>query len=122
MTHFDLPKDRVIDGESIVPVLEGKTLSRHKPILTAIDMPFQDDPTDMWALRDGDWKMIFDRDSKPKYLYNMKLDRGETMNQLGKQPEVEKRLVSAFENYKYSVEHDTLMEARGEKPTPVDWN
>ena len=51
LTHFDLPKDRVIDGESIVPVLEGKNLTRHKPILTSIDMPFQDDPTDMWALR-----------------------------------------------------------------------
>ncbi len=122
LTHFDLPKDRVIDGESIVPVLEGKNLTRHKPILTSIDMPFQDDPTDMWALRDGDWKMIFDRENKPKYLYNLKLDRSETMNQLGKQPEVEKRLVAAFETYKYSIEHDALMDARGEKPTPVDWN
>ncbi|TSJ56343.1 sulfatase-like hydrolase/transferase [Atlantibacter subterranea] len=122
LTHFDLPKDRVIDGESIVPVLEGKTLTRQKPILTAIDMPFQDDPTDMWALRDGDWKMIFDRDSKPKYLYNLKQDRGETMNQLGKQPVVEKQLVAAFKNYQASIEHDALMEARGEKPTPVDWN
>ncbi|WP_313021514.1 sulfatase family protein [Atlantibacter hermannii] len=122
LTHFDLPKDRVIDGESIVPVLEGKNLTRHKPILTSIDMPFQDDPTDMWELRDGDWKMIFDRENKPKYLYNLKLDRSETMNQLGKQPEVEKRLVAAFETYKYSIEHDALMDARGEKPTPVDWN
>lgn len=122
LAHFALPTDRVIDGESIVPVLQGKTLTRHKPILTAIDMPFQDDPTDMWALRDGDWKMIFDRDSKPKYLYNLKQDRGETMNQLGKQPDVEKRLIASLESYKASIEHDALMKARGEKPTPVDWN
>lgn len=122
LAHFALPKDRIIDGESIVPVLEGQNITRHKPILTAIDMPFQDDPTDMWALRDGDWKMIFDRESKPKYLYNLKLDRGETMNQLGKQPDIEKRLTAALASYKESIEHDALMEARGDKPTAVDWN
>lgn len=122
LTHFNLPTDRIIDGESIVPVLEGQTMSRQQPLLFAIDMPFQDDPTDMWALRDGDWKMIFDRNSKPKYLYNLKLDRGETMNQLGKQPVVEQKMIAALSRYQSSIENDSLMKARGDKPTPVDWN
>jgi len=122
LTHFSLPNDRVIDGESIVPVLKGNSLERHKPLLFAIDMPFQDDPTDMWAIREGDWKMIFDRDSKPKYLYNLKDDRGEVVNQLGKQPALEKKMIAEFESYKYSIEHDSLMKARGEKPEPVNWN
>jgi len=122
LTHFNLPTDRIIDGESIVPVLEGQTMSRQQPLLFAIDMPFQDDPTDMWALRDGDWKMIFDRNSKPKYLYNLKLDRGETMNQLGKQPALEQKMIAALARYQSSIENDSLMKARGDKPTPVDWN
>lgn len=122
LTHFNLPTDRIIDGESIVPVLEGQTMNRQQPLLFAIDMPFQDDPTDMWAIRDGDWKMIFDRNSKPKYLYNLKLDRGETMNQLGKQPVLEQKMVAALERYQSSIENDSLMKARGDKPTPVDWN
>lgn len=122
LTHFNLPTDRIIDGESIVPVLEGQTMNRQQPLLFAIDMPFQDDPTDMWALRDGDWKMIFDRNSKPKYLYNLKLDRGETMNQLGKQPVLEQKMIAALARYQSSIENDSLMKARGEKPTPVDWN
>lgn len=122
LTHFNLPTDRIIDGESIVPVLEGQTMNRQQPLLFAIDMPFQDDPTDMWAIRDGDWKMIFDRNSKPKYLYNLKLDRGETMNQIGKQPVLEQKMVAALQRYQSSIENDSLMKARGDKPTPVDWN
>ncbi|VDY45839.1 secreted sulfatase [Salmonella enterica subsp. enterica serovar Daytona] len=56
----------------------------------------RDDPTDEWAIRDGDWKMIIDRENKPKYLYNLKKDRFETLNQIGKQPEIEKQLYGKF--------------------------
>ncbi|HBI11733.1 MAG TPA: arylsulfatase, partial [Franconibacter pulveris] len=122
MLHFSLPTDRVIDGESIKPVLEEQPLTRHKPLIWAIDMPYQDDPTDMWAIREGDWKMIFDRNAKPKYLYNLKADAGEVNNQLGKQPTLEKQLVADFTRYKNDIDNDSLMRARGEKPEPVDWN
>lgn len=122
MLHFSLPADRAIDGESIRPVLEEKTLKRQKPLIWSIDMPYQDDPTDMWAIREGDWKMIFDRNAKPKYLYNLKTDPGEVSNQLGKQPGLEKQLIASFERYKNDIDNDALMRARGEKPEPVDWN
>ncbi|HEX4500314.1 MAG TPA: sulfatase-like hydrolase/transferase [Scandinavium sp.] len=122
MLHFPLPTDRVIDGESIEPVLEGKTISRTKPLIWAIDMPYQDDPVDMWAIREGDWKMIIDREGNPKYLYDMKHDTGEVNNLIGKNPDVRKVLRADFEKYKNSIEHDSLMSARGEKPEPVDWN
>lgn len=121
MMDFKLPTDRTYDGQSLVPLLEQKTLARQKPLIFGIDMPFQDDPTDEWAIRDGDWKMIINRENKPKYLYNLKKDRFETLNQIGKQPDIEKQLYGKFLKYKKDIDNDSLMKARGEKPTPVTW-
>lgn len=121
MMNFPLPKDRTYDGHSIVPVLEKQAFKREKPLIFGIDMPFQDDPTDEWAIRDGDWKMIIDRQGKAKYLYNLKQDRAETLNQIGKQPEIEQRMFAEFLKYKNDIDNDSLMKARGDKPTPVTW-
>lgn len=121
MMNFTLPGDRTYDGQSLVPLLEKKAMKREKPLIFGIDMPFQDDPTDEWAIRDGDWKMIISRDGKAKYLYNLKQDRAETMNQVGKNPEVETRLYNEFLQYKQDIDNDSLMKARGEKPTAVTW-
>jgi len=121
MMNFPLPKDRTYDGQSIVPVLEKQAFKREKPLIFGIDMPFQDDPTDEWAIRDGDWKMIIDREGKAKYLYNLKQDRAETLNQIGKQPEIEQRMFAEFLKYKNDIDNDSLMKARGDKPTPVTW-
>lgn len=121
MMNFPLPKDRTYDGQSIVPVLEKQAFKREKPLIFGIDMPFQDDPTDEWAIRDGDWKMIIDRQGKAKYLYNLKQDRAETLNQIGKQPETEQRMFAEFLKYKNDIDNDSLMKARGDKPTPVTW-
>ena len=121
MMNFPLPKDRTYDGQSIVPVLEKQAFKREKPLIFGIDMPFQDDPTDEWAIRDGDWKMIIDREGKAKYLYNLKKDRAETLNQIGKQPEIEQRMFAEFLKYKNDIDNDSLMKARGDKPTPVTW-
>ncbi len=121
MMNFPLPKDRTYDGQSIVPVLEKQAFKREKPLIFGIDMPFQDDPTDEWAIRDGDWKMIIDRQGKAKYLYNLKQDRAETLNQISKQPEIEQRMFAEFLKYKNDIDNDSLMKARGDKPTPVTW-
>lgn len=121
MMKFELPKDRTLDGQSLTPVFQKAELKRHKPLIFGIDMPFQDDPTDQWALRDGDWKMIIDREGKAKYLYNLKNDRAETMNQIGQNPTVEKRMYDQFLKYKQDIDNDSLMKARGDKPTPVTW-
>lgn len=121
MMNFPLPKDRTYDGQSIVPVLEKQAFKREKPLIFGIDMPFQDDPTDEWAIRDGDWKMIIDREGKAKYLYNLKQDRAETLNQIGKQPEIEQQMFAEFLKYKNDIDNDSLMKARGDKPTPVTW-
>ena len=109
MMGFKLPTDRAYDGQSLLPLLEKKELKREKPLIFGIDMPFQDDPTDEWAIRDGDWKMIIDRQNKPKYLYNLKNDRSEVVNQIGKQPEIEKQLYDKFLKYQNEINSDSLM-------------
>ncbi|WP_176207858.1 sulfatase family protein, partial [Salmonella enterica] len=40
MMDFKLPTDRTYDGQSLVPLLEQKTLKRNKPLIFGIDMPF----------------------------------------------------------------------------------
>lgn len=65
--------------------------------------------------------MIIDREGKAKYLYNLKQDRAETLNQIGKQPEIEQRMFAEFLKYKNDIDNDSLMKARGDKPTPVTW-
>ncbi len=121
MMNFPLPKDRTYDGQSIVPVLEKQAFKREKPLIFGIDMPFQDDPTYECAIRDGDWKMIIDREGKAKYLYNLKQDRAETLNQIGKQPEIEQRMFAEFLKYKNDIDNDSLMKSSGYKTTPVTW-
>ena len=81
----------------------------------------KDDPTDEWAIRDGDWKMIIDRNNKPKYLYNLKSDRYETLNLIGKKTDIEKQMYGKFLKYKTDIDNDSLMKARGDKPEAVTW-
>lgn len=40
MMDFKLPTDRTYEGQSLVPLLEQKTLKRNKPLIFGIDMPF----------------------------------------------------------------------------------
>lgn len=40
MMNFKLPTDRTYDGQSLIPLLEQKTLKREKPLIFGIDMPF----------------------------------------------------------------------------------
>lgn len=112
LMHFDLPSDRTLDGQSIVPTFSGNALEREKPMIWTIDMPFQDDAINEWAIRVGDWKLILDRDEQPKYLFNLKDDKYEVWNQVGKQDEIQKSLMEKFEIYKKDIETDSIMKKR----------
>lgn len=118
---FEVPVDRTIDGESIYPALQGKDMKRMKPLIWGVDMPYQDNPVDEWAIRVDNWKMIIDRDGKPKYLYDLSKDFYEINNQIGKNLDVELELFKAFLDYRYDINNDSLMKSRGERPKKVDW-
>lgn len=118
---FDVPTDRTIDGESIYPMIRGQSYVRNKPLIWGVDMPYQDNPVDEWAIRVGDWKMIIDREGKPKYLYDLSKDFFEINNLINKNLKIELDLFKAFLDYRYDIDNDSLMKERGETPKKVDW-
>jgi arylsulfatase A-like enzyme len=102
-----LPDDRVYDGESILPLFEGKSLQRTK------DAPFfYYNCENLQAVREGDWKLhlprtkeqlpfwdknkVFTGIDKP-VLYNLGSDRAETTNVAAKHPEIAQRLLGLAE-------------------------
>ncbi len=112
LLEFEPPQDRVLDGQSIVPTLTGEVLERKKPLFWTIDMPDQDVPVNEWAIRDGDWKMILDRDEKPKYLFNISEDPYEMYNMLDRQSAISDSLFSLFLEFKNSIDSDVIKKAR----------
>jgi arylsulfatase A-like enzyme len=88
----DLPKDRPIDGESILPLLtqtgglKRDTLIWHFPHYRGRDVvPYS-------IIRAGDWKLIKRYEGKPFELFNLKDDMSETTDLAEKLPEKVKAL------------------------------
>ena len=79
-----LPKDRTIDGASILPVFQGKPISRPQPLYWRNHLAPQDSRV---ALRVGDWKVISDDKLTSFELYNIKQDWQETTNVAARFPE-----------------------------------
>ena len=80
-----VPDDRVIDGKSLLPLLEGRkgAKSPHEAFFYRTE-----------AVRSGKWKL------KKKELYNLEEDVGETKNLAASNPEVVKRLSGYLAAYK----------------------
>ena len=71
----------------------------------------------MFAIRDGNWKLILGDGSggrqqpkgkpfqRPYQLYNLKSDLGETTNVIDKHPEIERKLIETFEIIAHGDQH-----------------
>jgi arylsulfatase A len=82
ITGTPLPADRTIDGASLLPMFEGKTIDRKLPLYWR----YQGAPGPKIAMRDGDWKLVADVGLKDIELYNLRADRKETMNLAAAEP------------------------------------
>lgn len=87
------PKDRPLDGESILPIVRGERQNRVKPIPYRFQSSKEamfDAPT--FALMDGKWKFMTNLDEEGEHdqLYDMGKDRGETQDLLSQNPELQK--------------------------------
>ena len=109
---FEAPADRELDGQSITALLRGDSINRSKPLFWTIDMPGQDDPVNEWAIRDGDWKLILDRDEQPRFLFNIAADPYELYNLMSSEKEVLAGLMVKFNNYRENIERDATSLAR----------
>ncbi len=77
-----LPKDRVIDGTSIVPMFQGEPLNRKQP------MYWRNAYGKMRiAIIENDWKIIGSTDREKFELYNLRKDRAETIDVSAENPE-----------------------------------
>jgi len=80
-----------VEGKSLLPILHGKTRAAHKQLCWE------------WsgnaAIRQGDWKLVWDKRIKAWELYNLAKDRTET-NDLAKQnPERVTQLAAAYHEW-----------------------
>lgn len=80
----ELPKDRVIDGVNVLPILEGKAtrVERPQPLFWRLHMA----PNAKYAMRVDDWKILADESMTSFELYNLKDDPQETTDLKDKEP------------------------------------
>jgi arylsulfatase A-like enzyme len=93
------PKGHVIDGESILPVLEGKGSIKRKAYFTWF--PHLKGAV---SVRQGNYKLIRRFEELPGYpdlveLYDLKKDIGETRNLAGKMPKKVKELQALIDGF-----------------------
>ena len=87
MAGATIPRDKIIDGESILPLLGNKNKLNRKSIfwhLTSYNGNGRSNSL-LWqapggAIRKGDWKLIENFEDGSIKLYNLKKDIGETTN------------------------------------------
>ncbi len=80
-----VPRDRVIDGTSIVPILSQEKLARDKPLYWRYDRALSKPFT--VALRQGDWKILADNAMTRFELYNLRDDVAEKQDLAGQEPQ-----------------------------------
>jgi len=81
LAQTELPKDYAIDGENIRTILENNTFERTKPLFW--EWRFPQVKTNHWAeaaVRDGDWKLLFNEKISRYELYNISKDPFEKHN------------------------------------------
>ncbi|MCR9202157.1 MAG: sulfatase-like hydrolase/transferase [Planctomycetaceae bacterium] len=79
-----LPKDRTIDGVSMLPAFEGKAVRRRIPLFWRTHVS---PPADRVALRMGDWKLVGDETLTTFQLYEIQKDWKEERDLASLMPE-----------------------------------
>ena len=88
-----LPTDRIYDGKNILPAIQGKlTEPLHKNI-------FWDGAENRWAVREGKWKLVFDKNAVLE-LYNLEKDQSETTNLATQHPDKVTDLKLKYETWR----------------------
>ena len=104
------PRDRVIDGGDILPMLEGKQASAHDTIYYYFEQR-------VFAVRTGDWKLHFYKRElqpngrprnpercNPPELYNLARDLGEQNNVAAEHPDIVARLTETARKFDAAIE------------------
>lgn len=84
IVDIPLPRDRTIDGASLLPLFAGKPIERKEPLYWRNHLASAQSKV---ALRDGDWKIIGSDDLQTFELYNIREDWQETTDLAEREPE-----------------------------------
>ncbi|MEX2578063.1 MAG: sulfatase-like hydrolase/transferase [Verrucomicrobiales bacterium] len=108
---ISLPDDQVVDGKSIVSVIEEEGAeSPHRELYWRLG---GNPEKAKWAVREGDWKLLgnvdeavrpegvpeLSKEDREMFLVNLAEDIGETKNLSGSEPEVVERLLRMREEF-----------------------
>ncbi len=86
------------DGHSLIPYFNGKLGNVHDQLVFSIhlsgtlDSIPEPEKLDLCGVRDGDWKLVYDRKREVDALYNLKIDLSESTDLSEEYPEIKHRL------------------------------
>jgi arylsulfatase A-like enzyme len=95
----ELPADKPLDGEDVVPVLSGKKEAHERSFFWRLPRP--DMRFGQMAVRRGKWKYVYDREME--LLFDLEKDIGEKHNLAYQHPELVKKLRDALIEWNDSV-------------------
>ena len=87
-----LPRDKPLDGKSILPALKGETDKLHDAFYWS-----SGGAKGKWAIRSGDWKLVAEK--KRIELFNLDKDLSETTDLAVKQPKVVSELTDKYNEW-----------------------
>ena len=87
-----MPKEKPLDGKSILPALKGETDSLHAELYWS-----SAGEKGKWAVRSGDWKLVAEK--KRIELFDLEKDPGETIDLSAKHPEVVSELTAKYNTW-----------------------
>ena len=99
----EVPRDRDIDGVDISPIFSGEALPERSlfwALNAASDLEF--------AVRNGQWKLLLNKQREPVELYNLDEDPLELFNLIDEHPDTVTMLMEAFANHYDSIQTDKL--------------
>ena len=110
-----LPNDRVYDGKDMLGVLRGQMKGPlHKTL-------FWDDGVKQWAVREGKWKLLFNREGSLE-LYDLEGDISEKNNLAKQNPEIVKHLQQTYTDWKNQMAPQLSKAARERQTTTSQQN
>ncbi len=98
-----VPDDRPIDGISIEPLFNGGELPTRQ-MFWALDSMSELE----YAVREGAWKLMLDRNQEPKELYDLSNDPLEFFNLITDENKKAQHLLTLYNEYIDSIKQDPL--------------
>lgn len=100
LAHVEVPRDRAIDGASIVPIFDRKPVERERPLFWLYEKALGEPKV---AMREGDWKMLaqLTKEGRPHAfeLYNVREDISEKHDLAESEPERVRRMGAILARY-----------------------